>query len=149
MSAGAAIPDNWFYAPSVYNSRVSSIVTSPHPIRRPRGIYNGSSGKPEYGPSREMDYELEMGVFVSKPIKFGDELPIEDVEEHIFGLVLLNDWSSRDLQVFEMKPLGPFHGKGQSKLASGGSETMLLTLLTSLNRLRDFYLPMGCDSGGS
>lgn len=114
MAAGASIPENWFYAPSVYNSRVSSVVPSPHPIRRPRGVYYGADGrKPVYGPSRELDYELEMGVFVSKPVGLGSELDIADVEEHIFGFVLLNDWSSRDLQVMEMKPLGPFHGKGR------------------------------------
>ncbi|WQF90215.1 Putative fumarylacetoacetase [Colletotrichum destructivum] len=114
MAAGVAIPDNWFYAPSVYNSRVSSVVPSPQPIRRPRGVYYDGDGNPTYGPSREVDYELEMGVFVSKPVKHGEELAIEHVEEHIFGFVLLNDWSSRDLQIFEMKPLGPFHSKGSS-----------------------------------
>lgn len=60
-----------------------------------------------------MDYELEMGYFISKPVEYGSTLDIEHVEEHIFGFVLLNDWSSRDLQIFEMKPLGPFHGKGE------------------------------------
>ena len=68
---------------------------------------------PVYGPSQEMDYELEMGYFVSKPVPFGTELNIADAEDHIFGFVLLNDWSARDLQVFEMKPLGPFHAKGK------------------------------------
>lgn len=112
MAAGASIHENWFYAPFVCNSRVSSVVPSPHPVRRPRGVYYGADGgKPVYGPSRELDYELEMSVFVSKPVGLGSELDIADVEEHIFGFVLLNDWSSRDLQVMEMKPLGPFHGK--------------------------------------
>ncbi|KAH7133861.1 hypothetical protein EDB81DRAFT_727357, partial [Dactylonectria macrodidyma] len=112
MAAGASIPDNWFYAPSVYNSRVSSVITSPQPVRRPRGVYYGEGGKPTYGASQEIDYELEMGFFVSKPIPFGSELDIKQVEEHIFGFVMLNDWSARDLQIFEMKPLGPFHAKG-------------------------------------
>lgn len=112
MATGASIPENWFYAPSVYNSRVSSVVSSPHPIRRPRGVFYDQNKTPIFGPSQELDYELEMGVFVSKPVPFGSELDIKDVEEHIFGFVLLNDWSARDLQIFEMKPLGPFHGKG-------------------------------------
>ncbi|KAH6959586.1 fumarylacetoacetate hydrolase [Ilyonectria sp. MPI-CAGE-AT-0026] len=112
MAAGAVIPENWFYAPSVYNSRASSVVPSGQAIRRPRGVYYGSNGKPTYGPTQELDYELEMGLFVSKPVPYGAELDIRQVEEHIFGFVLLNDWSSRDLQMFEMKPLGPFHGKG-------------------------------------
>jgi fumarylacetoacetase len=113
MTSGTSIPLNWLHAPSVYNGRVSSIVPSPRSIRRPRGVYFGDNGEPTYGASRELDYELEMGFFISKPISHGHEMKIEDAEEHIFGFVLLNDWSSRDLQVFEMKPLGPFHGKGQ------------------------------------
>ena len=60
-----------------------------------------------------LDYELEMGYFVSKPVPHGQTMNIKDAKEHIFGFVLLNDWSSRDLQVFEMTPLGPFHGKGK------------------------------------
>ncbi|KAH8594882.1 hypothetical protein B0O99DRAFT_623859 [Bisporella sp. PMI_857] len=112
MAVGAAIPKNWFYAPSVYNSRVSSVVPSPHPIRRPRGVYYKEGDVPTYGPSQELDFELEMGYFVSKPVEYGSELRITEADEHIFGFVLLNDWSARDLQVFEMKPLGPFHGKG-------------------------------------
>ena len=112
MAVGATIPKNWFYAPSVYNSRVSSIIPSPHPVRRPWGVYLKDGDTPTYGASQEVDYELEMGYFVSKPVKFGSELDIAEADEHIFGFVLLNDWSSRDIQVFEMKPLGPFHGKG-------------------------------------
>ena len=112
MTAGAAIPKNWFYAPSVYNSRASSIIPSPHPIRRPRGVYFKNGDVPIYGPSQELDFELEMGYFVAKPVEYGSELDIAEADEHIFGFVLLNDWSSRDFQVFEMKPLGPFHGKG-------------------------------------
>lgn len=59
-----------------------------------------------------MDYELEMGYFVSKPIPHGSVMPIEEAKEHILGFVLLNDWSARDHQLFEMRPLGPFHSKG-------------------------------------
>jgi fumarylacetoacetase len=114
MSAGTQIPKNWFYAPSVYNSRVSSVIPSPQPLRRPRGVYFKDGDIPTYGPSQRLDYELEMGFFVSKPIPFGSELSIESAPEHIFGFVLLNDWSARDLQMFEMKPLGPFHGKGKT-----------------------------------
>lgn len=70
------------------------------------------SGNPVYRPSERLDFELEMGYFVSKPIDFGETLGIENAPEHIFGFVLLNDWSSRDIQAFEMPPLGPFHSKG-------------------------------------
>lgn len=114
MSAGTQIPKNWFYAPSVYNARVSSVIPSPQSVRRPRGIYFKDGDIPTYGPSDQVDYELEMGFFVSKPILFGRELSIGSAPEHIFGFVLLNDWSARDIQMFEMKPLGPFNGKGRS-----------------------------------
>lgn len=124
MSANS-IPKNWFYAPSVYNGRSSSLVVSPQPIRRPHGVFYlpGSDKVPTYGPSRMLDYELEMGYFVSKPILHGQTVKIEDVREHIFGFVLLNDWSSRDLQLFEMTPLGPFHGKGPIFLSCGIHDT--------------------------
>lgn len=71
-------------------------------------------GKPVYENTKALDYELELGIFVSKPVPFGETIKIEDAGEHIFGLVLLNDWSSRDIQGFEMNPLGPFHSKGRS-----------------------------------
>ncbi|CRG92085.1 fumarylacetoacetase [Talaromyces islandicus] len=111
LSKEPSIPTNWYYAPSAYNGRISSIVPSPQPIRRPRGVSFGPNGKPIYGPSLGLDYELEMGFFVSKPVKHGTELDINEADQHIFGFVLLNDWSSRDLQLFEMRPLGPFNGK--------------------------------------
>ncbi|KAF1988010.1 fumarylacetoacetate hydrolase [Aulographum hederae CBS 113979] len=108
------IPKNWFYAPSVYNSRVSSVVPTPTDIRRPKGVYfkDGMDGTPEYGPSQKLDFELEMGYFISKPVPYGERMPIASAKEHIFGFVLLNDWSARDHQLFEMRPLGPFHSKG-------------------------------------
>jgi len=117
MAVGAAIPKNWFYAPSVYNSRVSSVIPSPRSVRRPRGVYFKDGDTPSYGASQELDYELGMGYFVSKPVDFGSELDITKSDEHIFGFVLLNDWSARDLQIFEMKPLGPFHAKGSYPLS--------------------------------
>jgi fumarylacetoacetase len=108
------VPKNWFYAPCVYNGRASSVVCSPQPIKRPKGVfYDPDTNEPTYGPSRRMDYELEMGCFVSRPVPYGETMDIADAEEHIFGFVLLNDWSARDIQAFEMKPLGPFHGKGE------------------------------------
>ncbi|KAF2712237.1 fumarylacetoacetate hydrolase [Pleomassaria siparia CBS 279.74] len=108
--------DNFHHSPMVYNGRASSVVASPTPVRRPNGVTwdtgKGSGEKPVYGASKKMDFELEMGYFVSKPVEFGDTMSIEDAREHIFGFVLLNDWSSRDIQAFEMPPLGPFHSKG-------------------------------------
>jgi 2-keto-4-pentenoate hydratase/2-oxohepta-3-ene-1,7-dioic acid hydratase in catechol pathway len=77
-----------------------------------------------------------MGYFVSKPVPFGEVMEISDAKEHIFGFVLLNDWSARDLQMFEMKPLGPFHSKG-SKAAPA---TCILSDISY--RLRHFYLEL-------
>ncbi|KXT08711.1 hypothetical protein AC579_1573 [Pseudocercospora musae] len=110
----AHIFKNWYYAPSVYNSRVSSVLPSPRDIRRPKNVAfsGGLDSEPKYGPCQKLDFELEMGFFVSKPVEFGETLPIDQVKEHIFGFVMLNDWSARDHQLFEMRPLGPFHSKG-------------------------------------
>ena len=115
------VKENFYHAPSVYNGRASSVVPSPAAVRRPKGVMwdtGKGSGKPIYGPSRKLDFELEMGYFVSKPVPFGETMRIEDAREHAFGFVLLNDWSARDLQAFEMPPLGPFHSKGTSTSSS-------------------------------
>jgi fumarylacetoacetase len=132
------IPKNWFYAPSVYNSRASSVVPSGTSLHRPKGVFYqpGTDQVPKYGPSEALDFELEMGYFVSKPVPFGEVMEISDAKEHIFGFVLLNDWSARDLQMFEMKPLGPFHSKG-SKAAPA---TCILSDISY--RLRHFYLEL-------
>lgn len=81
----------------VYNSRVSSVVPSGTPIRRPTNISfsAGMDTEPIYGPSQKLDFELEMGYFVSQPIPFGERLSIANAKDHIFGFVLLNDWSAR------------------------------------------------------
>ena len=110
----AAIAKNWWYAPSVYNSRSSSVIPTPRDITRPSNVSfaSGVDSQPVYGPCRKMDFELEMGFFVSKPVLYGDTMQIQDAKEHIFGFCMLNDWSARDHQLFEMRPLGPFHSKG-------------------------------------
>lgn len=110
----SSIAKNWWYAPSVYNSRVSSLLPTPHDIHRPKNVYfsAGVDSEPTYGPTRKMDFELEMGYFVSQPTPHGQTMPVGDARDHIFGFVLLNDWSARDHQLFEMRPLGPFHSKG-------------------------------------
>ena len=78
---------NWFYTPSVYNSRVSSVVPSGTLIRRPRNVYfkEGLDSEPAFGPSRLLDYELEMGYFVSEEVGYGERMEIEEAKEHIFG----------------------------------------------------------------
>ncbi|PTU24166.1 hypothetical protein P175DRAFT_0513199 [Aspergillus ochraceoroseus IBT 24754] len=114
-----AIPENWFYVPSVYNGRTSSLRVSGTPVRRPWGVFRESpSSQPIFSPTRRFDFELEMGVFLSKPLPPGEILDIQNASEYIFGLVILNDWSARDIQMFEMPPLGPFHGKGSGTTIS-------------------------------
>ncbi|KFZ23865.1 hypothetical protein V502_01651 [Pseudogymnoascus sp. VKM F-4520 (FW-2644)] len=107
-----SINPNWFIAPSVYNGRTSSLVISGTPITRPYGVIQPPSASAYFGPTHALDFELEMGVFLSKPVARGLRVNINDAADHIFGFVMLNDWSSRDIQVFEMPPLGPFHSKG-------------------------------------
>ncbi|KAL4781351.1 hypothetical protein BJX76DRAFT_350223 [Aspergillus varians] len=108
------IPQNWFFIPSVYNGRTSSLRISKTPIRRPNGVVQSPTNPspPEFKPTALFDFELEMGVFLSRPFPPGEILDIANAPEYVFGLVILNDWSARDIQGFEMPPLGPFHGKG-------------------------------------
>ena len=109
------VAGNFYYAPSTYNGRVSSVFVFTQPVRRPNGVMYDTGKEcvnPIYGSSRKLDFELEMGYFVSKPIEHGETMNIDNAPEHIFGFVLLNGWSSRDIQAFEMTPLGPLHSKG-------------------------------------
>lgn len=100
--------------PTAYNGRASSVVVSGTPIHRPKGMVRSpDDGSFRFNACQKMDYELEMGFFVSKPVLFGHRIKTaDDAREHIFGFVLLNDWSARDIQFAEMHPLGPFNGKG-------------------------------------
>lgn len=100
------LPPNWLHQPIGYNGRASSIVTSPTPIHRPVGQFL-HDGKPIVGPSQKLDFELEMGCIVGGK---GGRFAVEHAEERIFGMVLLNDWSARDIQRWEGQPLGPFNG---------------------------------------
>ena len=103
---------NYKYVPIGYHGRASSIVVSGTPVRRPWGqIEDKASGKPHYGPSRALDYELEIGTLVGPGNRLGEPVPIEEAASHIFGLCLLNDWSARDIQAWESQPLGPFLAK--------------------------------------
>ncbi|KAF6845343.1 X-Pro dipeptidyl-peptidase C-terminal non-catalytic domain-containing protein [Colletotrichum musicola] len=98
------------YLPIGYGGRPSSIVVSGTKIIRPYGQYRDGD-KIGFGPTRALDYELEVACIIGKPTRLGERVPISDADEHIFGLVLLNDWSARDIQGFEMNPLGPMNGK--------------------------------------
>jgi fumarylacetoacetase len=102
---------NYKYLPIAYHGRTSSIVPSGTPVRRPLGQFSTDGITPSYGPCQRMDYELEVGVFVGRGNALGEPVPISQAEEHWFGLVLLNDWSARDVQIWESQPLGPFLAK--------------------------------------
>jgi fumarylacetoacetase len=103
---------NYKYVPIGYHGRASSIVASGTPVRRPWGQTRGpDQTEPTFRPTRMLDYELEMGVFVGRGNALGAPVTLDDAEDHIFGLCLLNDWSARDIQAWEYQPLGPFLAK--------------------------------------
>jgi fumarylacetoacetase len=107
-----ALLPNWKHLPVGYHGRASSIVPSGTPIIRPKGQFKDPDmEKPEFGPSKRLDFELEMAFVIGKPTKMGDSVSTEDAEDYIFGMVLFNDWSARDIQAWEYVPLGPFLGK--------------------------------------
>ena len=107
-----ALPPNWLHIPIGYNGRASSVVVSGTDIHRPLGQLKPPTDEvPHFGPSRRMDIELEMGAVVGTGSKLGKPITTAEADAMIFGYVLLNDWSSRDIQAWEYQPLGPFQGK--------------------------------------
>lgn len=102
---------NYKHVPIGYHGRASSIVRSGTAIRRPHGQTAGEDNQPSFGPSKLLDYELEVGMFVGRGNELGAPVAIDAAEEHIFGLCLVNDWSARDIQRWEYQPLGPFLAK--------------------------------------
>jgi fumarylacetoacetase len=106
-----ALNPNWVHIPIGYHGRASSVVVTGHPVKRPWGQLKPGDDPPTFGACKNLDFELEMAFVVGAPSPIGQVVPIESVEQHIFGLVLLNDWSARDIQKWEYVPLGPFLGK--------------------------------------
>jgi fumarylacetoacetase len=103
---------NWKHIPVGYHGRASSIVVSGTPIYRPMGqTMPDGAERPVFGPSRLLDFELEMGFVIGQPTKMGQRITTAEAEDYIFGLVLFNDWSARDIQKWEYVPLGPFLAK--------------------------------------
>jgi fumarylacetoacetase len=103
---------NYKYVPVAYHGRSSSVRVSGTPVKRPEGQRKPvDQTAPDYGPSRNMDFELELGMYIGTPTDLGETVPIAEAAEHIFGFCLLNDWSARDVQAWEYQPLGPFLGK--------------------------------------
>jgi fumarylacetoacetase len=107
-----ALMPNWKHLPVGYHGRASSIIVSDTPIKRPKGQQTpGDSGIPNFGPSKLLDFELEMAFIVGKSTELGQTISTDEAEDYIFGMVLFNDWSARDIQKWEYVPLGPFLGK--------------------------------------
>ncbi|HEY2712356.1 MAG TPA: fumarylacetoacetase [Chthoniobacterales bacterium] len=107
-----ALMPNWKWLPIAYHGRASSIVPSGVEVRRPRGQTKlPQAATPSFGPSGALDFELETAFFIGPPNELGKPVPIAEALDHIFGLVLMNDWSARDIQTWEYQPLGPFLAK--------------------------------------
>lgn len=107
-----ALNPNWLYLPVAYHGRSSSVVVSGTDVRRPRGqVKPANAAAPSFGPSRSLDFELEMGCLVGPGNELGHPIPVSEAAGHLFGMVLVNDWSARDIQAWEYVPLGPFLAK--------------------------------------
>jgi fumarylacetoacetase len=103
---------NYKHIPIGYHGRASSIIISGTSLRRPSGQTRDDEAQdPSFGPSRRLDYETEVGVFIGRGNELGTTIAIDDAESHVFGMCLLNDWSARDIQSWEYQPLGPFLAK--------------------------------------
>jgi fumarylacetoacetase len=124
---------NWRHLPVGYHGRAGTIVVSGTPVRRPRGLVAVGDGHPEYRPTARLDIELEVGVVVGGHSALGEPVPIDEAGEHIFGLVVLNDWSARDIQAYEYQPLGPHLGKSFA--------TSISAWVTPIDDLRPFLRP--------
>lgn len=122
--ANALLP-NWLHLPVGYHGRSSSIVVSGTNIKRPKGqTLPAEADKPVFGPSKQIDFELEMAFIVGKENALGESIPVDKAEDYIFGLTLFNDWSARDIQKWEYVPLGPFLAKNFASTMSPWIVTM-------------------------
>lgn len=110
-----ALQPNYLHLPVAYHGRASSVVVSGTPIRRPWGqILKDPKAEPKVpvlAPAEKLDLELEMGMFICRPNNLGSPIPVDEADDYVFGYVLMNDWSARDLQAWEYVPLGPFTAK--------------------------------------
>jgi fumarylacetoacetase len=124
---------NYKYVPIGYHGRASSIVLSGAAIHRPSGQLQEGSAAPMYAPTRQLDYECELGFFVGEGNPPGRPIPITEAENHIFGVCLVNDWSARDIQRWESQPLGPFLSKSFG--------TTISPWIVTLDALEPFRVP--------
>jgi fumarylacetoacetase len=131
---------NYKWVPIGYHGRASSVIASPQAFTRPSGQFKlPDQEAPTFGPTRRLDYELELGAFVATPNVLGEPVPIERAEEHVFGLVLLNDWTARDVQTWEYQPLGPFLSKSFA--------TTVSPWIVTLEALAPFRVPFKRATG--
>ena len=129
-----ALLPNYKYVPIGYHGRASSIVPSGTFVRRPDGQTREDQSKPPvFGPSKRLDYELEVGVFIARGNPLGHPISIDDAEDRIFGLCIVNDWSARDIQTWEYQPLGPFLAKNFA--------TSVSPWVVTLDALEPFRIP--------
>lgn len=127
-----ALLPNWRHIPVGYHGRASSIVVSGTPLHRPKGQTMPKDAEtPVFGPSNRLDFELEVAFITNSFTELGENVPTSEAEDHIFGLVLFNDWSARDIQKWEYVPLGPFLGKN-----FGSSISPWVVTLEALNPFR-------------
>jgi fumarylacetoacetase len=125
---------NWRRLPVGYHGRAGTVVVSGTPVVRPSGQSKPPDAEePVYGPSRRLDIELELGFVIGTPSRLGEPVPLEQALEHVFGVVLVNDWSARDIQAWEYQPLGPFLGKSFA--------TSVSAWVTPLEALEPFHVP--------
>ncbi|WP_330184485.1 fumarylacetoacetase [Nocardia sp. NBC_01503] len=131
---GEALLPNWRYLPVGYHGRAGTVVVSGTEIIRPEGQRRTDSGAPDFGPSRRLDIEAELGFLVGAGSPLGTPIRTDAFDEHVFGVALVNDWSARDIQGWEAQPLGPFLGKSFA--------TTLSAWVTPLEALADARIPL-------
>jgi fumarylacetoacetase len=132
----APLTPNWKHLPVGYHGRAGTVVVSGTAVRRPRGQFpvdDGDGPRPAYAPTRKLDLEAEVGLVVGAGSTPGDPVPVDRLAEHVFGVILLNDWSARDIQRFETVPLGPHLGKSFA--------TSVSAWITPLDALERAWLP--------
>jgi fumarylacetoacetase len=110
---------NWRHLPIGYHGRAGTVVVSGTPVRRPSGQYREGGGEVRFGPSRRLDFEVELGFVIGVGSTLGEPVPLAAFADHVFGVCLVNDWSARDIQAWEYVPLGPFLGKSFATSVSG------------------------------
>ncbi len=124
---------NWRHLPVGYHGRSGTVVVDGTPVRRPSGQRPGDDAGPTFGPSRRLDVELELAWVVGGATTLGEPVPIDAVEDHVFGVALFDDWSARDPQAWEYRPLGPFLGKSFA--------SSIAAWVTPLDALQDAKVP--------